>query len=421
MSLTNFFALFPLLSIFLLSSESGQRRRGLGLAVLLSIASILWGYNYHLLLSGVIGSLTFLAVAIFQYPLRREILKAARSSMDRQIFLKGELSAIRDLCAKWEETQNRLAEKMEQIAKRYSFARSLVSHLEEKPILEDLSVLFSLEKTVVGFAFHPRNHPADENLPFFTSGWVSQEDWKKILEDSKSRLVPLPKGEFANFWNVPVKWNGQVRATLNFLTQGAPNKELMERTTVCAQLLGLGFQKAELHRLVVERGRRDGLTNFYLRRVFLERLSEEMSFSKRYGTSFSLLMIDLDHFKTVNDQYGHLAGDACLKSVAQILQSGLHHGVTISRYGGEEFAVLIGLAPAQEVMATAENLRKKLEETPIILPCGASIQMTISLGAAHFLPESPASEELIRRADAALYAAKQSGRNCVREWAGDLF
>jgi len=95
---------------------------------------------------------------------------------------------------------------------------------------------------------------------------------------------------------------------LTVLLQGRPPLNFSSEVTVYAQLLGLGLNKAALYRLMVERSRTDGLTNLYLRRIFLERLNEEISFSKRYGTSFSLLMLDLDRFKSVNDTYGHPAG-----------------------------------------------------------------------------------------------------------------
>jgi diguanylate cyclase (GGDEF)-like protein len=190
----------------------------------------------------------------------------------------------------------------------------------------------------------------------------------------------------------------------------------------------MGLHKTYLYRLVVERSRRDGLTNLYLRRVFLERLSEEINFSKRYGASFSVLILDLDHFKTVNDTYGHPIGDRVLKSVAGCLRSILHPGVTIARYGGEEFAILIGLSPSAEVLETAELIRSSIEKLVVTVSEGedsrpikigkrkGEINMTVSVGAAHYLPDAPLPDELIRRADAALYWAKDAGRNCVREW-----
>ena len=162
----------------------------------------------------------------------------------------------------------------------------------------------------------------------------------------------------------------------------------IDETTVYSQLLGLGMQKAQLYRLILERSRKDGLTDLYLRRIFMERLNEEISFSKRYGTSFSILMMDLDHFKNVNDSYGHPAGDAVLRSVAAALKSALHPGVMICRYGGEEFAAIIGLAPRDEVVAIAENVRRVVS-VQVPGPNGVSINVTVSVRVALFADSPP--------------------------------
>lgn len=196
------------------------------------------------------------------------------------------------------------------------------------------------------------------------------------------------------------------------------SKKFLEEISTYSQLLGMGLQKVSLYQTVLEKSRRDGLTHLYLRRVFLERVHEEISFSKRYGTSFSLLMLDLDHFKKVNDTHGHLAGDAVLKNVADCLRSVLHPGVMICRYGREEFAILIGLAPPQEVMQDAERIRKAVSELTTSIPASAKneIKITVSVGVTHYLPDAPNFEGLIRRADMSLYKAKKEGRNRVIEW-----
>jgi two-component system cell cycle response regulator len=127
-------------------------------------------------------------------------------------------------------------------------------------------------------------------------------------------------------------------------------------------------------------------------------------------------MLDLDFFKSVNDTYGHQAGDAVLREIAQCLRANLHHGVTICRYGGEEFAVLIGLSPQEEILEIAERMRQAVASLRIRVNERNQINITASFGVAHYLPDAPTAEELIRRADIALYRAKEAGRNCVREW-----
>ncbi len=215
---------------------------------------------------------------------------------------------------------------------------------------------------------------------------------------------------------VPVKWDGKVRGLLMFLLTNELPDHFLEEVSIYAQLLGLGLHKISLYQLMIERGRRDGLTNLYLRRILLERLHDEINFTKRYGYSFSFLLMDLDNFKQVNDTYGHPAGDKVLRNVANCIRNTLHSGVTISRYGGEEFAILIGLAPQDEVMRIAEQIRSAVAALETTVSEGVVIRTTISIGVAHYLPDSPPFKEFIERADTALYWAKNRGKNRVCEW-----
>ena len=123
-------------------------------------------------------------------------------------------------------------------------------------------------------------------------------------------------------------------------------------------------------------------------------------------------MIDIDRFKKINDTYGHLTGDEILKDVSQLLRSAVHPDILLCRYGGEEFAAFIGLAPVEEVQMLAENLRKTVEEHTFV----QNLKITISLGIAYKHQAENTVGELIRKADESLYKAKQSGRNRVVEW-----
>jgi diguanylate cyclase (GGDEF)-like protein len=158
---------------------------------------------------------------------------------------------------------------------------------------------------------------------------------------------------------------------------------------------------------------RDSLTGTYNREHFDERLKVELAFARRHGTQVSLLMFDLDHFKRVNDTYGHPAGDAVLINIAEKVSAGLRTEDVFARYGGEEFAVIlrgIDLADAERV---GERLRERIAATPA-LPAGLKISVTISVGCAAIaeLPE-PTCAALLGMADRRLYAAKRAGRNRV--------
>ena len=133
--------------------------------------------------------------------------------------------------------------------------------------------------------------------------------------------------------------------------------------------------------------------------------------AQRFKSPLSCIMLDLDHFKQINDTLGHQAGDAVLQSLAKVLCVGKREYDVIGRYGGEEFLVLLPQVDAQGAIIVAERLRKRVEETDLGTNIKKPVRLTISLGVATFNGETISEEDLIRRADEALYRAKADGRN----------
>lgn len=153
----------------------------------------------------------------------------------------------------------------------------------------------------------------------------------------------------------------------------------------------------------------DALTGLANRRRFEEQIEEEIARTRRYAHPFCLIMVDIDHFKQVNDTFGHQAGDDALKAVGQMLLAGARANDTVSRYGGEEFAILLSETTIEKATEVANRLRAKVaqEEIP-----GVG-RVTISLGVAEF-PLCAADAKLLKKtADDALYDAKRAGRNRV--------
>jgi diguanylate cyclase (GGDEF)-like protein len=156
----------------------------------------------------------------------------------------------------------------------------------------------------------------------------------------------------------------------------------------------------------------DGMTGLNNRRNFMELAESEWARFKRYGRPLALLMIDVDHFKSVNDTYGHDIGDEVIRAVADTLQKQKRVPDIAGRLGGEEFALLLPEATLDSAVAAAERLRG-LVEAQVIAVDGQHIPVTISVGASAVQTETLGIEELIKQADVALYEAKRSGRNRV--------
>jgi diguanylate cyclase (GGDEF)-like protein len=158
----------------------------------------------------------------------------------------------------------------------------------------------------------------------------------------------------------------------------------------------------------------DGLTGLYNHRHFHERLALEVERSMRNGLPLSLLMIDVDNFKDYNDNHGHPAGDQVLRQLARLMTDGRRANDFVARYGGEEFCVVLVDTPKLTAAKVAERLRESVIEAPFEFsssqPNGS---LTISIGVATFPDDTSDSEAMVRSADAALYAAKHAGRNCV--------
>jgi diguanylate cyclase (GGDEF)-like protein len=166
-------------------------------------------------------------------------------------------------------------------------------------------------------------------------------------------------------------------------------------------------------------GLTDALTGVHNRRYFEQRLREEVDRALRKGSALSCLLVDLDHFKQVNDLHGHLIGDVVLREVAEQVKDQLRLSDAMARYGGEEFAILLVQTQATTARAIAERIRERIAAQNFRLPDGAKLEVTLSIGIATLLEEmrgvdvDARARDLVGRADHALYTAKRSGRNRV--------
>jgi diguanylate cyclase (GGDEF)-like protein len=155
---------------------------------------------------------------------------------------------------------------------------------------------------------------------------------------------------------------------------------------------------------------RDGLTGISNRRFFEARLRDEYTRWQRYGGDMSVLLFDLDHFKKINDQFGHGVGDTVLREMAQRVAQVVRVQDTFGRFGGEEFALLLPCTPLEDAMQVAEKIRHTIGDAPVDVQ-GVSVPVTASVGGAAARVGVPNYDVLINEADAALYSAKRQGRN----------
>jgi diguanylate cyclase (GGDEF)-like protein len=187
------------------------------------------------------------------------------------------------------------------------------------------------------------------------------------------------------------------------------------------QIVGLGFQLALVALVVAQfvsqlqnASRQDALTGLLNRRAFDEALDAEVQRSRRMGEAFSVLMIDVDRFKDINDRHGHAAGDRALQHLGTLLAAHMRDIDRVGRYGGEEFVVLLPATMQPEAVITAERLRQKIQALPPRWQ-DRPLALSVSIGVSQWRGQGDDVPSLLARADAALYRAKQAGRNCVME------
>ena len=200
---------------------------------------------------------------------------------------------------------------------------------------------------------------------------------------------------------------------VGYLVKSSLSKENLVKTIDSALAKWRQIQQAKADQEKLERlANLDSLTGLYNRRVILDRLNERIKYVRRYGEELSLIMLDIDHFKKVNDQYGHLIGDGVLEGIAVLVQRNIRDTDVVGRYGGEEFIIILLKTGLSSALGVAERIRKAIQGAEMKDSEGNVFSVTVSEGVSSYKPAED-ERSLISRADDALYRAKENGRNRV--------
>lgn len=326
---------------------------------------------------------------------------------------------LQELTQEWQATQHSLQQLLrqrDQLGLLVRLMQRFVSAAHQREILtvllSELGLFFRAE-TAEGILF---NEPILYGLWHWREGRVSVREGQ--TEEIRQNCPWADPDGFRNASPqeavVPVLSDGQVMAVLR-LVRSIPfepdDRQFLE--VIAAQVaLALGRIKfiATLQTLSVT----DALTGIANRRHWDGRLAEEIARAQRYRYPVAVLMVDIDHFKRVNDTHGHQVGDEVLRQVAERLRSTLRRTDFLARYGGEEFGIIAPQTALEAAKVLAERLRRAIAREPIQVNNELSIPLTISVGVAVFPDHAQNESDLVAAADAALYRAKQDGRNCVR-------
>jgi diguanylate cyclase (GGDEF)-like protein len=239
-----------------------------------------------------------------------------------------------------------------------------------------------------------------EGLPPEIAGrWSRGEvDEPFVAEDGKTAVIPVKGGER--------------RLALLVVLGRQPLRHAKadpKMIKAVAGHIGVAFENARLYSLAIS----DDLTRLFNRRHFHNRVADTIFRYRQSGQSFGLILLDLDHFKDINDRCGHLAGDEVLRQVARALLRTIRMGDSAYRYGGEEFAVLLPEADDAIAWAVAERIRQELADSKMQLDVDGNVTVTASLGIALFPANGTSVHDLVAAADTALYTSKNQGRNRV--------
>lgn len=361
-----------------------------------------------------------------------EISCAMRTTLDLQHILYIILTGVtshsglgynRALLFLFNETKNRLECRMAIGPKSGEQANKIWQHITETNIhLYDLIDAKKLQETYTESAlfheFKDMTFPINTDDNILTQAFKGAMPWHiKEKEISQYTNDPLLKhlSSSSELLIIPLKAQDRVSGLIvadNVYTRKPITTHDIEFFTMLANQAGLAIENSRLYEIVVERSQTDALTGLWNHGFFQNRLTTEIENAKRLNQQLSLLFLDIDNFKQLNDTCGHQHGDTILKEIAVILKESARGQDCTCRYGGEEFAAILTDTNREQSYKVAERIRRHIEAHNFPSPSGVGhLNFTVSIGLASFPTQAKNKEQLIALADKAMYKAKKHGKN----------
>ena len=368
-------------------------------------------------IEGITGGLTFWIAMRWAFKHRawqQRMLKDQEQAKERLLQMEGAVQNLR-------ETHVHKGADVERSLKQYEMVKVMAQALSWEEMSPSLERALKHFFRVEAWSLFLTDEKGD--LQMVQRRGMTAEPRMDTLSNKEpflySFVIPSGVDQGKTVWilNLPL-WRLHERIGLLMLRipDFAPDQRavlLAEAGTFSTQLI-FAMAKAKLYRELDQRSRTDGLTGLSRRGPFEERLREEVARAESFKSTFSVLMIDIDHFKRLNDTYGHQVGDEVLRTVSHRLKEGLYETDLIARFGGEEFVCLLPRSQPAGLKIKAEQIRQRIANHSFVIGLEA-VQVTISIGIAHFPLDGTTPAGILEAADRALYAAKNGGRNCIVE------